>query len=83
MKAADLVAWSEALGVPVQEVHTALRFREKQVTGLRDDVVKAWSGLRDAPDEELVLHLGVAGRVLQDVAEELGKVSAEARREVG
>ena len=64
MKVADLVSWSEALGVSMGEVSTVLRFRVREVAALRDDVIKTWSSLRNAPDEELLLQLAVAGRVL-------------------
>jgi len=78
MKVADLVAWSETLGVSIDEVPTVLRFRVRQVTALRDDVVKAWTGLRNAPDEELVLQLAVAGRVLGEVVASLESSVTEA-----
>ena len=42
MKVADLIAWSETLGVSIDEVPTVLRFRVRQVNALREDVVKAW-----------------------------------------
>lgn len=80
MKVADLVAWSEALGVSIDEVSTVLRFRERQVNALRDDVVKAWAGLKQAPDEELVLQLAVAGRVLSEVVESLANAGSEANK---
>ncbi len=78
MKVADLVAWSETLGVSIDEVPTVLRFRVRQVNALREDVVKAWGGLRNAPDEELVLQLAVAGRVLAEVVQSLETSVAEA-----
>ncbi len=78
MKVADLVAWSETLGVSIDEVPTVLRFRVRQVNALRDDVVKAWTGLRNAPDEELVLQLAVAGRVLGEVVASLESSVTEA-----
>ncbi len=78
MKVADLVAWSETLGVSIDEVPTVLRFRVRQVNALREDVVKAWGGLRNAPDEELVLQLAVAGRVLGEVVQSLETSVAEA-----
>ena len=80
MKVADLVAWSEALGVSINEVSTVLRFREREVNALRDDVVKAWGGLKNAPDDELVLQLAVAGRVLSEVAESLSRSISEAAK---
>ena len=80
MKVADLVAWSEALGVSINEVSTVLRFREREVNALRDDVVKAWRGLKNAPDDELVLQLAVAGRVLGEVAESLSRSISEATK---
>lgn len=80
MKVADLVAWSEALGVSINEVSTVLRFREREVNALRDDVVKAWGGLKNAPDDELVLQLAVAGRVLGEVAESLSRSISEATK---
>ncbi len=80
MKVADLVAWSEALGVSMNEVSTVLRFRERQINALREDVVNAWGGLKDSPDEELVLQLAVAGRVLGEVVESLGRSVAEASK---
>jgi hypothetical protein len=83
MKVVDLMAWSEALDVSYQEVPAILRLREGQVHGLRDDVIRIWGGLREAPDEELLLRLGVAGRVLSEVADELGSTAADAAREVG
>jgi hypothetical protein len=78
MKVADLVAWSETLGVSIDEVPTVLRFRVRQINALREDVVKAWGGLRNAPDEELVLQLAVAGRVLGEVVQSLETSVAEA-----
>jgi hypothetical protein len=42
MKVTDLVAWSEALGVSINEVTTVLRFRVREVNALREDVIKAW-----------------------------------------
>ena len=83
MKAVDLMAWSEALNVPFQEIPAVLRLRERQVSGLCDEVMKTWGGLREAPDEELLIHLGAAGRVLSQVADQLGKTAADAAREVG
>lgn len=82
MKAIDLMAWSEALNVPFQEVHAVLRLQERQVTELCDQVMKTWGGLREAPDEELLIHLGAAGRVLSQVADQLGNTAADAAREV-
>jgi len=82
MKAVDLMAWSEALNVPFQEVHAVLRLQERQVTELCDQVMKTWAGLREAPDEELLIHLGAAGRVLSQVADQLGNTAADAAREV-
>lgn len=82
MKAVDLMAWSEALNVPFQEVHAVLRLQERQVTELCDQVMKTWGGLREAPDEELLIHLGAAGRVLSQVADQLGNTAADAAREV-
>ena len=80
MKVADLVAWSETLGVSIDEVPTVLRFRVRQINALHEDVVKAWGGLRNAPDEELVLQLAVAGRVLGEVVQSLETSVAEAGR---
>lgn len=71
MKVVDLISWGEALGVSMGEVSTVLRFRVREVTALREDVLKAWAGLRNAPDEELVLQLAVAGRVLGEVLDSL------------
>ena len=83
MKVADLVAWSETLGVSIDEVPTVLRFRVRQINALREDVVKAWGGLRNAPDEELVLQLAVAGRVLGEVVQSLETSVAEAGKVAG
>ena len=77
------MAWSEALRVPFQEVPAVLRFRERQVSGLCDEVMNAWGSLREAPDEELLLYLGAAGRSLSQVAVQLGKTAADAGRELG
>ena len=82
MKAVDLMAWAEALNVPFQEVHAVLRLQERQVSELCDQVMKTWGGLREAPDEELLIHLGAAGRVLSLVADQLGNTAADAAREV-
>jgi hypothetical protein len=83
MKAVELMAWSEALGVPFLEVPAVLRIRERQVCGLSEEVMKAWGGLREAPDEELLLHLGAAGRVLSQAADQLANTAADAAREMG
>lgn len=80
MKVTDLVAWSEALGVSMNEVTTVLRFRVRELNALREDVVKAWGGLKNAPDEELVLQLAVAGRVLGEVVQSLETSVVEAGR---
>jgi hypothetical protein len=83
MRVIDLMAWAEALNVPFQEVPTALRHQERQVSGLCDEVMKTWGGLREAPDEELLIYLGAAGRGLSQVADQLATTAADAAREVG
>ena len=78
MKVSDLVTWSEALGVSMGEVSTVLRFRVREVAALREDVIKTWAGLRNVPDDELVLQLAVAGRVLGEVLDSLEACISEA-----
>lgn len=80
MKVADLVSWSEALGVSMNEVSTVLRFRVREVAGVREDVLRSWAALRNAPDEEVVLQLAVAGRVLGEVIESLEDCIAQAQK---
>jgi len=77
------MGWAEALNVPFQEIPAVLRLRERQVSELRDEVIRTWGSLREAPDEELLLHLDAAGSVLSQVADLLGKTAADAGREVG
>ena len=83
MKAVELVAWGEALGVTSKEVPWALRARARRLEDIHNDLVRERALLSDAPDEELVVQVTAAARVVAAAATHLGSAVADARREVG
>ena len=83
MKAVELVAWGEALGVTSLEVPWALRARARRLEDLHNELVRERALLSDAPDEELVVQLTAAARVIAAAAHHLESAVSDARREVG
>lgn len=83
MKAVELVAWGEALGVTSKEVPWALRARARRLEDIHNELVRERALLSDAPDEELVVQLTAAARVISGAACHLDNAMSDARREVG
>ena len=83
MKAVELVAWGEALGVTSQEVPWALRARARRLEDIHNELVRERALLSDAPDEELVVQITAAARVVAAAASHLGSAVSDARWEVG
>ena len=83
MKAVELVAWGEALGVTSKEVPWALRARARRLEDIHNELVRELALLSDAPDEELVVQLTAAARVIAAAAHHLEDAVSDARRVVG
>ena len=83
MKAVELVAWAEALGVTPKEVPWALRARARRLEDLHNELVRERAMLSEAPDEELVIQITAAARVIAAAACHLDSAVSDARREVG
>ena len=83
MRAIELVAWGEALGVTSKEVPWALRARARRLEDIHNDLVRERALLSDAPDEELVVQIAAAARVIAAAASHLENAVSDSHREVG
>jgi hypothetical protein len=83
MRAVELVAWGEALGVTMKEVPWALRARARRLEDIHNELVRERALLSDAPDEELVVQLMSAARVIAAAACHLEDAVSDAQRDVG
>jgi hypothetical protein len=83
MRAVELVAWGEALGVTPREVPWALRARARRLEEIHNELVRERALLSDAPDEELIVQIAAASRVIAAAACHLEDAVSDANREVG
>ena len=81
MKAPDMVAWSEALGVGIKELPWALASRVRHVEELHAELTKLRMGLGDVPDEDMLASISSASRALGAAGDRLNDALAELRRE--
>lgn len=64
MRAVDVAAWTDLLGVGEKELPWALKARVRAIEETQQEVNRLRIMLRSAPDEELVLLLEAASRSL-------------------
>jgi hypothetical protein len=83
MRAVELVAWGEALGVTMKEVPWALRARARRLEDIHNELLRERAFFSDAPDEELIVQLTAAARVIASAACHLEDAVSDAQREVG
>ena len=80
MRAGDVVAWAEALGVGTKEVPWALFSRVRQVEELTAELARLRASLRDAPDEDMLASISSASRGLSAAGERLNEALTDVRR---
>lgn len=80
MKAVDVVAWGETLGVHAKEIPWALTARIRQVEELHAALTRLKASLREAPDEDLMASLVSACRCMGEVGDRLNDSLSDIRR---
>ena len=83
MRAIELVAWGEALGVTSKEVPWALRARARRLEDIHNDLVRERVLLSDAPEEKLVVLIAAVDRVMAAAASHLVTDVRDAHRPSG
>lgn len=81
MRALDVVAWTETLGVGSKELPWALSARVRHVEELHAELTRLRTALTAAPDEEMLASISSACRALAVAGDRLNEALGDARRE--
>jgi hypothetical protein len=81
MRAGDVVAWSEALGVGIKELAWALAARVRTIEELHAEIIRLKAGLAEVPDEEMLASIGSASRALSVAGDRLSDALADVRKD--
>lgn len=83
MRGGKAIDWSDALGVPTDHLHAALRSLWRQQEELYGQQAKLRNRVHAGPDRELDEHLSLIERYMGEASQLLGRAVADAAREVG
>jgi hypothetical protein len=79
MRAVEVVAWTEALGVGQKELPWALSSRVRQIEELHAEITKLRVGLSEAPDEDMLASMSGASRAIGAAGDRLTEALADLR----
>ena len=83
MRGGKVIDWSDAIGVPPDELHAALRSLWRQQEELYGTQARLRDRIHACPDGELDGHLALVEKHMGEASQLLGSAVADAAREVG
>lgn len=83
MRGGKVIDWSDAIGVPPDDLHAALRSLWRQQEEIYGQQATLRNRVHACPDRELDEHLSLIERHMGEASQLLGRAVADAAREVG